>query len=120
MSGWVQNDAQDVEILVEGSEASREKFLRELKSHPPEAAPSAAIDIRRAGPQGLRDFVIRASPQGEQRTTRVSPDLPVCPDCLAEMYEPGNRRYDYPSINCTNCGPRYTVILGLASWSRAT
>jgi len=96
LSGWVQNDAQDVEIVVEGSEASREKFLRELKSHSPKAAPSAAIDIPRATPPGLRDFLIRASPQGEQRTTRVSPDLP--PDCLAEMYDPGNRRYDYPSI----------------------
>ena len=77
LSGWVQNDTQGVEISVEGSEASREKFLRELKSHPPEAAPPAAIDIRRATPPGLRDFVIRASPRGELCTPRVSPDPSV-------------------------------------------
>ena len=87
LSEWVQKDAQDVEIFVEGSEASREKFVRELKSHPPEAVPSADIDIRRATTLGLRDFVILASPQGELRTIRVSPDLPLRPDCLAEMCE---------------------------------
>jgi hydrogenase maturation protein HypF len=113
LCGWVQNDAQGVEIFVEGSEMNLERFLHDLKSHPPEMAHIAAIDVQPAAQQGGDGFAIRASTDGDRRTTRVSPDLPVCPDCLSEMYDPANRRHAYPYINCTNCGPRYTVILGL-------
>ncbi len=62
---------------------------------------------------GLREFTIRTSQRREQPTVRISPDLPVCDDCLEELFDPSDPRYLYPYINCTNCGPRYTVVLDL-------
>lgn len=113
LSGWVLNDEQGVEIYLEGTERSLENFVRDLKAKSPAAASISQIDVRPAAPLGVDRFTIRESEHGERRTARVSPDLPVCPDCLAEMFCPNDRRYQYPYINCTNCGPRYTVILGL-------
>lgn len=113
LSGWVLNDEQGVEIYVEGSDTGVEKFLHELKSHPPAAAAIATLDVHPAALRGLREFTIRPSAHSDRRSTRLSPDLPVCAECLAEMRDPSNRRYSYPYINCTNCGPRYSVILSL-------
>ncbi len=64
-------------------------------------------------PLGVNEFTIRESQHREHPTVRISPDLPVCDDCLKELFDPDNPRYGYPYINCTNCGPRYTVVLGL-------
>ncbi len=111
--GWVLNDEQGVQIHLEGSEQSLQNFIRDLKAQPPSAAAIAEIEIQPAAHLGIEDFTIRESGHGERRTTRVSPDLPVCDDCLAEMSDPYDPRYGYPYINCTNCGPRYTVILAL-------
>ncbi len=113
LSGWVLNNEQGVEIYVEGPEPSLENFVRDLQAQPPAAASIAEIHVQPASPQGLSNFTIRESTHGDRSTTRVSPDLPVCQACLAEMFDPSNRRHRYPYINCTNCGPRYTVILGL-------
>ena len=63
---------------------------------------------------GLHDFTIRESQRREHPTVRISPDLPVCDDCLQEFFDPADPRYLYPYINCTNCGPRYTRVLGSA------
>jgi hydrogenase maturation protein HypF len=111
--GWVLNDEQGVEIHLEGNAQSLENFVRDLKAQPPAAATISEIDIQPAVPIGVGDFTIRESEHAERTSTRVSPDLPVCEACLAEMSNPANRRYFYPYINCTNCGPRYTVILSL-------
>ncbi|HKS75703.1 MAG TPA: carbamoyltransferase HypF [Terriglobales bacterium] len=111
--GWVLNNSQGVEIHVEGEEEHLRNFVRDLEAEPPAAAYIAQLHVHPSIPRGFQDFVIRESTPGEHRTTRVSPDLPVCADCLAEMSDPANRRFQYPYINCTNCGPRYTVILGL-------
>jgi hydrogenase maturation protein HypF len=111
--GWVLNDEQGVEIHLEGNAQSLENFVRDLKAQPPAAAAISEIDIQPTAPTGIGDFTIRESGHGERASTRVSPDLPVCEACLAEMSNPANRRYFYPYINCTNCGPRYTVILSL-------
>src|SRR5580704_13420599 len=111
--GWVLNDQQGVEIHLEGAEQSLQNFVRDLKMRPPSAAAISEIDIQPAVLLGIEDFTIRESGHGERRTTRVSPDLPVCDACLMEMSDPYDRRYGYPYINCTNCGPRYTVILAL-------
>ena len=73
----------------------------------------AEIEVQPAEPAGLTGFTIRESQRREKPTVRISPDLPVCDDCLQEMFDPGKPRYHYPYINCTNCGPRYTVILAL-------
>ncbi len=111
--GWVLNDEQGVEIHLEGTEQSLQNFVRDLKSQPPSAAAISEIKIEPTALLGIEDFTIRNSGHGGRRTTRVSPDLPVCDACLAEMSDPCDRRYGYPYINCTNCGPRYTVILAL-------
>jgi hydrogenase maturation protein HypF len=113
LTGWVLNGEQGVEIHLEGSDAQLQEFIRDLKSHPPEAAQIAEIEIKDTEPQGLDNFVIRESTRLDRPTVRISPDLPVCDACLAELFDSADHRYLYPYINCTNCGPRYTVILGL-------
>jgi hydrogenase maturation protein HypF len=113
LSGWVLNAEEGVEIHLEGAETGLEAFVRDLKAQPPPAASIAEIDVRPAEATGLHEFTIRTSQRRERPTVRISPDLPVCDDCLKELFDPANPRYWYPYITCTNCGPRYTVVLGL-------
>ncbi|HLK54592.1 MAG TPA: carbamoyltransferase HypF [Candidatus Angelobacter sp.] len=113
LAGWVLNGEQGVEIHLEGSEERLHDFISELKSSPPQAAQIAAIEVEDAQPEGLDKFTIRESIHLDRPTTGISPDLPICDACLAELFDSSDPRYLYPYINCTNCGPRYTVILGL-------
>jgi hydrogenase maturation protein HypF len=113
LAGWVLNGEEGVEIYLEGAERGLQAFVQKLKSQPPSASSIADIEVRSAFPAGLREFTIRESQHQHRPTVRISPDLPVCDDCLKELFDPGDRRYWYPYINCTNCGPRYTVVLGL-------
>jgi len=113
LGGWVLNDTEGVEIFLEGAEQDVVAFVSDLKTQVPPAASIAELEVRAVSPQGLRDFTIRESERQAQPTTRVSPDLPVCDDCLADLLDPANPRYWYPYINCTNCGPRYSVIYSL-------
>ncbi|MGA8272407.1 MAG: carbamoyltransferase HypF, partial [Candidatus Sulfotelmatobacter sp.] len=113
LNGWVLNGEEGVEIHLEGAETGMEAFVRDLKAQPPPAARIAEIDVRPVEPVGMREFTIRTSQRGERRTACISPDLPVCDDCLRELFNPADRRYWYPYINCTNCGPRYTVVRAL-------
>ena len=113
LAGWVLNDEEGVEIHLEGTEASLRKFVSSLRSDAPPAAEITMIDVRTAQFVGFDTFTIRDSRSGGHPTVRISPDLPVCASCLAEMLDPANRRYRYPYINCTDCGPRYSVILSL-------
>jgi hydrogenase maturation protein HypF len=113
LAGWVLNGEQGVEIHLEGSEERLTHFIRDLKSSPPQAAHIAEIEIAEAQPQGLDTFTIRESVCLDRPTVGMSADLPVCDACLAELFDPQDRRYFYPYINCTNCGPRYTVIQSL-------
>jgi hydrogenase maturation protein HypF len=113
LNGWVLNAAEGVEIHLEGAEAGLEAFIRDLKTQPPPAATIAQIDVQPAQATGLHEFTIRASQRGERPTVRISPDLPICDQCLEELFDPADPRYLYPYINCTNCGPRHTVVLGL-------
>jgi hydrogenase maturation protein HypF len=108
LAGWILNEAGGVDIHVEGSEPALETFLSELASRPPEAAQIAGIDVQPSDAIGLSEFSIRESCRNGHLSTRISPDLPVCPACLAEMFDPVDPRYRYPYINCTNCGPRYS------------
>jgi len=113
LAGWVLNGEDGVEIHLEGAEPSLRAFLHDLESHPPGAASIAAIEVTPAEPAGFEGFTIRESRRRDRPTVRIAPDLPVCADCLRELADPSDRRYQYPYINCTNCGPRYTVIVGL-------
>jgi hydrogenase maturation protein HypF len=113
LAGWVLNDETGVEIYLEGSETRLRAFVQDLETQPPSAASIAEIEVYPADPVGLNDFTIRESQRRERPTIRISPDLAVCDACLKELFDPADRRYQYPYVNCTNCGPRYTVVLGL-------
>jgi hydrogenase maturation protein HypF len=113
LGGWVLNGKEGVEIYLEGAEQGLQAFLREMELQPPPAASIAEMEVRPVSPLGVHGFTIRESQHREQPTARISPDLPVCEYCLEELFDHDNPRYGYPYINCTNCGPRYTVVLGL-------
>ena len=113
LTGWVLNATEGVDIHLEGPESELRAFVRELERQPPKAAVVTAIEILPALPEGLREFSILESRTLGDPTARISPDLPVCDDCLRELFDPSDRRCGYPYITCTNCGPRYSVILSL-------
>ncbi len=113
LAGWVLNGEEGVEIFLEGAQESLNAFVQHLKSQPPPAANISEINVLSAIPLGMTDFTIRESERRDRPTVRISPDLPVCEACLHELLDPADRRYLYPYINCTNCGPRYTVVLSL-------
>jgi hydrogenase maturation protein HypF len=110
LAGWVLNGEQGVEIFLEGAEKSLLAFVQNLKSEPPPASSITEIEIHRADPIGLSGFTIRESHRRDRLTVRITPDLPVCDACLRELFDPADKRYRYPYINCTSCGPRYTVV----------
>ncbi len=111
LGGWVLNGEEGVEIYLEGTEQDLQAFVEDLRTQPPPAATIAELEVKPVAPRGLNNFTIRESQRRERPTVRISPDLPVCDECLAELFDPENPRYRYPYINCTNCGPRYTVTL---------
>lgn len=113
LAGWVLNDDEGVEIYLEGADAAIEEFVRSLHSDRPAAASIASIEVRATEPEGLDTFAIRDSRHQGHPSVRISPDLPACQACIDEMHETGGQRYRYPYINCTDCGPRYSVILSL-------
>ena len=113
LNGWVLNGEEGVEIHLEGPESAFGEFERRLKSDAPPASRITCIEVHPAAAVGFREFTIKESERKDRPTVRISPDLPVCDDCLRELRDPANRRFAYPYINCTNCGPRYTVILAL-------
>lgn len=113
LRGWVANTSGGVEIQVEGPESTLDRFARALVDDKPPLAhidSLAFIDEPAPAPPPLESFRIRASLAQEGKFQPISPDIAVCDDCLREMFDPGNRRYRYPFINCTNCGPRFTII----------
>ncbi len=113
LAGWVLNGEEGVEIFLEGAEKGLLAFIQDLKTQSPPASSITEVEVRRVAPLGLNEFTIRESQRSERPTVRISPDLPVCDACLKELLDPADRRYHYPYINCTNCGPRYTVVLSL-------
>ena len=110
LAGHVANTAAGVSILLEGSAAAVDRFTHDLEHRHPPLAYLTAIDAFPETVTGMRDFTIIKSDATDARDTLISPDVCVCDDCLKEMFDPRNRRYHYPFINCTNCGPRYTII----------
>jgi len=113
LKGWVLNAGRGVEIHVEGEEAVLASFIQALPTQAPPAATIAEVRVEPVRVEEYIYFEIRKSHQGDRPITRISPDLAVCDECRGELFDPSNRRYHYPYINCTHCGPRYSVILGL-------
>lgn len=113
LAGWVLNGEEGVAILAEGPEQNLQQFMAAIRAEAPAAASISSLQAEPVEPSGLTVFTIRESERREKPTVRISPDLPVCDACLQELSDPINPRYRYPYINCTNCGPRYTVIEAL-------
>lgn len=113
LTGWVRNTSSGVELELEGTQEDLDAFAARLKSDVPPLAVVEAVELfPLSGLAGYRDFSIRAS-QHSDGATLVSPDIAPCPACLRELYTPGDRRERYPFINCTDCGPRFTIIRSL-------
>ena len=110
LTGEVANTSAGVRIHAEGTEAGIAAFRREIEAHPPPLAVITEIRTAPATPAGFKAFAIVPSRGSDLARTLISPDMAVCDDCLREMHNPGDRRYRYPFINCTHCGPRYTII----------
>ena len=109
LAGCVGNDSAAVFVELEGNVAATDEFVLRLWADPPPLAHIDSIERRDVAPRGETTFVIVESRRDSNATTLVSPDLEVCGNCLAEMNDPADRRYRYPFINCTNCGPRFTI-----------
>jgi hydrogenase maturation protein HypF len=110
VAGHVLNDSCGVVVEVEAPPETVERFLARL---PAEAPPLATVERVTAEPLaelGESGFAIRESPAGGEPHAAVTPDTATCPDCLSELFSPGNRRFRYPFTNCTNCGPRFTIV----------
>ncbi len=113
LAGWVINDTAGVFIEVEGPRADLERFLARLPAETPPRAIVQSLDAQWLDPAGYRDFEIRHSDSSGAKTVLVLPDVAICLDCLAEVLDPADRRHGYPFTNCTNCGPRFSIIQAL-------
>lgn len=110
LRGAVWNDPDGVVIDVEGQAGALDRLAREIGRAPPARATIESVEVRDAAPLGARLFEIVASEDRAPASARVSADLPTCPACLAELTDPGDRRFRYPFVNCTDCGPRYSIV----------
>ena len=111
INGWVLNAADGVYIHAEGESKLVDEFIMELSDNPPAASRVEEIDIKEVPLEDFDSFEIRFSDDDAvEETTLVSPELATCEDCVRELFNPNDRRYRYPFINCTNCGPRFTII----------
>ena len=116
--GWVLNAGDGVHIEAHARAEAVDGFVAALSEHAPAAARVERVDIADLEPGGWstadeQGFHIVASQDQTAHTTLVSPDIATCDDCLRELFDPADRRYHYPFINCTNCGPRFTIIRSL-------
>ena len=113
LSGTVSNDSNGVIIEIQGDSDALGTFQNKLQSEHPPIARITSLNVEDIDLQNDRSFEIIKSQQYESPTTLISPDLATCDDCLSELFDPNDRRYRYPFINCTNCGPRYTIVEGI-------
>jgi hydrogenase maturation protein HypF len=111
LAGYVLNDAEGVVVEVEGGAV--EEFVARLRADAPPLACVEGVSCVAVPEVGERAFVIRESPRGGTPDAPISPDVATCSACLAELFDPLDRRYRYPFINCTDCGPRFTIVTGV-------
>jgi hydrogenase maturation protein HypF len=109
LRGWVLNSTQGVVIEVEGPRQKIDGFIAGLRAGPPPQAVIERVETNFLPPVGYSCFIIEASREGDEFVL-ISPDICICADCLNELENPEDRRWAYPFINCTNCGPRFTII----------
>ncbi len=109
LRGWVINTSSGVVIEVEGPPDALDAFARDLEAKAPPVARIENVHREAIPPNGWERFEIRDS-RAEAGYVLISPDIAICPECLRELFDPNDRRYLYPFINCTNCGPRFTII----------
>jgi hydrogenase maturation protein HypF len=110
LTGWVRNTSAGVDIELEGQAPVLDEFVHRLKTDAPPLAHLDQVDITPHAPSGYQSFEIEHSEAVPDAFQPISPDVSICPDCLRELFDPNDRRYRYPFINCTNCGPRFTII----------
>ncbi len=110
LGGWVNNSSAGVHIEVEGPAESIEKFTEDLKKKTPPRARVESLEFFDLHPGGYKIFEIKESAEERGEYQLVSPDIATCSACAGEIFDPANRRYRYPFTNCTNCGPRFTII----------
>jgi hydrogenase maturation protein HypF len=113
LNGYVSNNPAGVFIEVEGARGRVDRFLRELQTDTPPLAKITHRETALAAPVGYREFEIRPSSDRGAPAAVLLPDMSICADCTRELLDAQDRRYRYPFINCTNCGPRFTLIEGL-------
>ncbi|MEA2311885.1 MAG: hydrogenase maturation protein HypF [Solirubrobacteraceae bacterium] len=113
LAGTVRNDARGVVVEVEGAPAAVAGFLARLASDAPPLAVVERVLTEDVAPSGERGFAIVESTAGGRPDALVSADVATCADCLRELFDPADRRFRYPFLNCTNCGPRFTIVRGV-------
>jgi hydrogenase maturation protein HypF len=110
LSGFVSNNSDGVHIEIEGPHETLEIFRNDLQTQPPPLARIDSVVVQPIPLSGEKAFRIHESAAQLGPSTPISPDVATCPDCLRELFDPADRRYRYPFLNCTNCGPRFTII----------
>jgi len=113
LSGWVRNDSEGVLLELQGAPDAVEGFLARLPHQSPPMARVADVEVQTVPAGDGTSFEILHSVSGAEPLALVAPDAATCDDCLAELFDPGDRRFRYPFINCTNCGPRFSIIRGI-------
>ena len=110
LSGYVLNNTRGVDVEVEGDKERIQLFLQGIKTKSPPLAVIEKINWQELPPADYRNFEIKSSRKEKDKFLPLSPDISICDECLRELLDPRDRRYLYPFINCTNCGPRFTII----------
>ena len=114
LSGWVRNDERGVLLEVEGAAGSVADFLERLAREAPPLAVVESVRAEPLRPTGEDGFsILDSNRTGEAAAALVAPDTAPCDECVAELFDPSDRRYRYPFVNCTNCGPRFTIVRGV-------
>jgi hydrogenase maturation protein HypF len=113
LPGWVRNTAAGVDIEADGTPAALEAFVAAIRREAPPLARIDTFETTDIPAQGFTAFEIVHSESQPGDFIPISPDVCICPDCLRELFDPADRRYRYPFINCTNCGPRFTIIASI-------
>ena len=110
VNGWVRNTSAGVDIEAEANQPELDQFVQDLHSLAPPLSKIDQFDVSEIPAQGFTEFRIVHSESDPNAFVPISPDVTICADCLEELFDPRDRRYRYPFINCTNCGPRFTII----------